>query len=233
MISTEPARVSFERPSGPHDLQAARAGQARFLDVPPARFFVVDGTGAPGGESFLEAFGALYPVAYTVHFALRKRGVSAPVGPLEGLFWTDDDDPAGLARPRPPEAASSTVDWVAMHWQLMLAVPEAARDEEVAAAIDEVRRRKAPPALPRLRVERLEEGPSAQILHVGPYDAEPPTIAALHAAIAAAGLQPRGRHHEIYVSDPNRTPPERLKTVIRQPVEGPWAEGPPIASTAI
>jgi hypothetical protein len=220
MITTSPPLVSVQRPANQHDLLSARAGRVRFLDVPPARYFVVDGTGAPGGDEFKEAFGALYPVAYTVHFALRKRGVAAPVGALEGLFWRSGGGPITAADSPAPGDAPDAVDWRVMHWQLMLPVPEAALEEEIVAAIDEVGRKKAPPALPRLHVDRLEEGPSAQILHVGPYDAEPPTIAALHAAIGASGLRPTGRHHEIYLSDPGRTPADRIKTIIRQPVEG-------------
>jgi GyrI-like small molecule binding domain len=101
----------------------------------------------------------------------------------------------------------------------MLPVPAAAGNEEIDGAFMEVARKKAPEALPFLRVEPWAEGRSAQTLHVGSYATELPTIAALHAAVAEARLRPRGCHHEIYISDPNRTAPDRLKTIIRQPVE--------------
>ncbi len=97
----------------------------------------------------------------------------------------------------------------------MLPVPDEATDDEVAAAIDEVREKKSPPAIDSLTVEQFEEGLSAEITHVGPYEAEEPTIARLREAIRASGKLVRGPHHEIYVSDPNRTKPERLKTIIR------------------
>ena len=214
--------VSFAPPADRRDLYTAKAGRVRFLDVPEMRYFAVEGTGEPGGGEFGDAFGALYPVAYTVHFALKRRGVEASVGGLEGLFWFGEPGPIT------PEGFVTRADGTrAWTWRLMLPVPAEASDDEIAAAIAEVARKKAPPALGRLRVERLAEGPSAQVLHVGSYAAEPPTIALLHESIAAAGLRPRGCHHEIYLSDPNRTPPERLKTIIRQPVE---AAGPVVAA---
>jgi hypothetical protein len=102
---------------------------------------------------------------------------------------------------------------------LLIGLPDSASDEEIEAAIADVRVRKAPPGLADLRVERWDEGRCAQTLHVGPYAAEEPTIERLHEAIRAAGLRPRGAHHEIYLGDPRRAAPERLRTVIRQPVE--------------
>ena len=206
--------VQFEAIAEYRQLIAARADRVRFLDVPVCRQFAVDGAGQPGGQDFQTAFTALYPVAYTVHFALRRRGLVAPVGALEGLFWLDDAEtitPALFAG-----GESGGRPW---RWSLRLPVPETAGDEEIEAAIAEVAQKKDPPALSRLRVLRWTEGPSAQILHVGPYSAETATITRLHKSIADAGLRACGRHHEIYISDPNRTAPGRLKTVIRQPVE--------------
>ncbi|NLG27572.1 MAG: hypothetical protein GX557_06650, partial [Chloroflexi bacterium] len=90
--------------------------------------------------------------------------------------------------------------------------------ELVAATLDEVRRKKALPALARVRFETMDEGLCVQIMHIGPYAAEGPTIARMHAHIAALGYAPAGKHHEIYLGDPRRTAPEKLKTVLRQPV---------------
>jgi len=206
--------IEFEQVADYRALTAARADRVRFIDVPESRQFAVDSAGQPGGPEFQAAFGALYPVAYTLHFALKKRDIDAPVGALEGLFWFDGTEtitPSSFSGEGPGPSA-----W---RWSLRLPVPGPATDEEIRAAISEVARKKDPPTLARLCVVEWTEGPSAQILHVGPYSAEPPTIERLHAAIASAGLRPRGRHHEIYISDPNRAAPERLKTVIRQPVE--------------
>jgi hypothetical protein len=104
-------------------------------------------------------------------------------------------------------------------WTAILPLPAEASDDDVATASADLRRRRAPPALERLRVETLREGRCAEVLHIGPYDAERPTIERLHAAIAAAGHWPRGRHHEIYLGDPRRSAPQRLKTIIRQPID--------------
>lgn len=206
--------IRFEQVAGYRDLSAARADRVRFIDVPECRQFALDSAGQPGGPEFQAAFGALYPVAYTLHFALKKRRIDAPVGALEGLFWFD-----GTETITPSSFSGEDPDGQAWQWSLRLPVPGPASDEEIQSAIAEVARKKEPPALAKLRVITWTEGPCAQILHVGPYSAEPPTIERLHAAIASADLRPRGRHHEIYISDPSRTAPERLKTVIRQPVE--------------
>jgi hypothetical protein len=190
-------RVEFEQPLDYRDEIRAPVGEARFLVIPERRYLMIDGSGMPGGPEFADSMTALYPVAYTLHFALKKRGLDAPVGTLEGLFSFD----------------------APVTWRLMLPVPAVADAADIAAAIQQVRERKTPARIDQLRVEPWTEGRVAQIMHVGPYDAEQATIAALHAAIEGRGLRPRGRHHEIYISDPNRTAPGRLKTVIRQPVD--------------
>jgi len=212
IVAEAPDHVQFDRPTDDAGLLAAKSGQTRFLIVPERRYFMIDGQGAPGSPAYQAAFGALFPVAYAAHFALKRRGVVARVGAVEGLYWfglTEGPIQAGEFDQHDPG------DW---HWRLLLPVPEAATAEEIDGAFAEVASRKAPAALHLLRVERWEEGPAAQTLHVGTYASEPDTIVALQRAIATAGLQPRGCHHEIYISDPNRTAPERLKTIIRQPV---------------
>jgi hypothetical protein len=203
--------VAFERAAGPEDELRAVADQVRFVEIGPMRALAVDGDGAPAEPAFQEAIGALYPVAYGLHFALKRRGVAAPVGALEGLWWAPDQLASGSVVP----AAGQTPTW---RWTLFIRVPDDAGDSEVSDAIGAAARKRPSPALGRLRVVAFEEGHSAQILHIGPYAAEQPTIERLHTAIAAAGLQPRGRHHEIYLGDPRRSAPERLRTIIRQPV---------------
>lgn len=205
-------RVIFERPAGYRDEITAPAGRVRFLEVPKRRYLMIEGTAKPGEQGFRDAMGTLYPVAYTLHFALKKRGVDAPVGGLEGLFWIGKPGPIDVPE---FEAASVSRRW---SWRLQLPVPEAATAKDVAAAIDDVRRKKQPPLIDSLRCEPWKEGHVAQTMHVGRYDAEAPTIKRLHDAIAENGVTPAGCHHEIYISDPNRTAPEKLKTLIRQPV---------------
>ncbi|WP_181785909.1 GyrI-like domain-containing protein [Streptomyces phytophilus] len=182
------------------------------VDVPPQRFLAVDGKGDPNtSASYTEAVEALYSVAYTAKFASKRTlGRDFVVGPLEGLWWAD--------RPE----VFVTRDKAAWQWRMLISLPEWITDDLVAEARRAALAKKgaaALPALPLLRVETLREGTSAQLLHVGPYDDEGPALARLHDEyLAANGLRMTGHHHEVYLSDPRRARPERLKTVLRQPV---------------
>jgi hypothetical protein len=136
--------------------------------------------------------------------------VGGRVGPLEGLWWTLDGAP-DLDRILGGERAT----W---RWILLIALPDEAADDEIATVLEGARERLASPFAENLRVEPFAEGRVAQLLHLGPYAQERPSIERLHAAIGAAGLQPRGRHHEIYLGDPRRSAPERIRTILRMPV---------------
>ena len=173
---------------------------------------MVDGRGDPNtSEAYHQALEALYGVAYTLKFSLKKADPERDfkVAPLEGLWWADD------AAPTMAELQRDRDGW---NWTMMIAVPDAVTAEEVAAAAEAAARKRELPAAPLLRLERFEEGLAAQIMHVGPYAEEAPTIERLHEWAAAQGYELRGRHHEIYLGDPRRTAPERLKTVLRHPV---------------
>jgi hypothetical protein len=180
-----------------------------FVDAPELPFLMVDGHGDPNtAPAYAEAVQALYSVAYTVRFAL-KRGplaLDAPVMPLEGLWWTAD------------MATFSTEDKSAWDWTMMIVVPEQVTAVLVADARAEAARKRPLPAVDRVRLERFAEGRCAQVLHVGPYSTEGPTVAGLHAFIAEHGYAPSGKHHEIYLGDPRRSAPEKLRTIVRQPV---------------
>ncbi len=185
------------------------------VDVPPLDFLMIDGSGSPEqSERFQSAIGALYGISYTLKFMLKKSPVEGvgdfTVMPLEGLFGDEagDGEAAGFMQADP----------AAWSWTLMIALPGDITPDLVAAATDELRRRKDPPCLDDVRFERLNEGGCVQVMYVGPYSAEAPTIERLHAFALEQGFRLRGRHHEIYLGDPRRTAPERLKTVIRQPV---------------
>lgn len=188
----------------------ASARSVGFLTIPPRRYLAIEGGEQPGGEAFRAAIGALFGAAYGVHFAMRRRGLDAPIGHLHGLYWTGEPGPL----PADDEAAVAQLG--PMRWRLLITLPDAATDEEIAAAVDR-HIASAAPAMPRPETLRWAEGRVAQTLHVGPYDAEQPSVDRLRAAIAAAGLRAVGCHHEIYLSGP-RTRPERTRTIIRQPV---------------
>jgi hypothetical protein len=205
----------------PAVLLKARKGRVDVVDVPELGFVVVTGSGDPNGPEFQEATQALYSVSYGAHFLVKKETGSAPkVLPLEGLWWVDD--PAQqqlLARVVTGEAAMGDTDRSSWRWQAMIQQPDEIGPETVQRAIARAREKKPSAALNRLTYLRWTEGSAAQILHVGPYSAEGPTLRALHDGIDAAGLRPRGRHHEIYLGDPRRSAPEKLRTILRQPVE--------------
>ncbi len=180
------------------------------VKVPAMNFLMIDGEGDPNtAQQYQDAVQALYSVAYTIKFALKKsaKGVDYTVPPLEGLWWVDNMELFSVERKS---------DW---KWTMMIMQPGAVTEALVKRAVEEAGKKKELPALSRLRFECFEEGPSAQIMHIGPYAAEKPTVARLHAFIQANGYRRRGKHHEIYLSDPRRGDPAKMKTVIRQPVE--------------
>ena len=153
----------------------------------------------------------LYAAAWTLRFALKARGVVTKVGPLEGLWWTSDGT-------TDLDVIFGEADRTTWRWTLMISLPNEAADGEVEAALAAGRSKLEEPFATGLRVGMFAEGRVAQLLHLGAYAAERPTIEALHAAIAGAGLRPTGRHHEIYLGDPRRGTPEKIRTLLRQPV---------------
>jgi len=203
-----------ERPASVTDELAGRPGVVRFMVVPDRRFVMIDGEGPAGDAAFLPRMPGVYATAWTLRFALKRRGVVTKVGPLEGLWWTttgktDLDDIFG-------GGAGLREDW---RWTLMIGLPAEATDAELEAALAAGRAKLASPYRESLRIEAFDEGEVAQVLHLGSYADERPTIEALHGAIAAGGHVPRGRHHEIYLGDPRRSAPGKLRTILRQPVE--------------
>jgi hypothetical protein len=205
------ASVTFEQPADRDAELAGKPGVVCFLEIAPLRAVMVDGDGQPGPDTFGSRMPGLYTTAYSLRFALKRRGVERRVGMLEGLYWTAD------------EATDLDVilgpDRGTWRWTLFIALPDEATDEELADAIAKGRAKVPPEVAANLRIGPVAEGAVAQVLHLGPYADERPTIERLHAAIEAAGLRPRGRHHELYVGDPTRSAPAKLRTLIRQPVE--------------
>jgi len=178
------------------------------ISIPPMNFLMIDGSGNPNtAPEYAEAVNALYSVAYTLKFKIKKElAIDYPVMPLEGLWWMDD---------MRLFTAATKDEW---KWTMMILQPDPITPALVAAAAAEAARKKDLPALPRLRLERYDEGRAAQILYFGPYADEGPTIQRLHAFIHIQGGELHGKHHEIYLGDPRRTAPEKLRTVIRQPM---------------
>jgi hypothetical protein len=206
--------------TGTEALYRGRKGRVEIVDVPELGYLAVAGEGDPNGPAFAAAVQALYTVAYGAHFLAKKRLGAAPrVMPLEALWWVDDPRQQDIITAVALGTASmADTDRDRWRWQAMIMQPAPIDERIVDAAADQART-KSLPALPRLRFQRWEEGRCAQTLHVGPYADEGPTIVRLHEAITAAGFQLRGHHHEIYLGDPRRSAPEKLRTLLRQPVE--------------
>jgi hypothetical protein len=178
------------------------------VQVPAFTFLMVDGQGDPNtSTAYAEAVEALFSVSYTAKFMVKKGPTKQDyaVMPLEGLWWADD------------MAAFQSGDRQHWRWTMMIMQPQFVPQALLRTAMQEVAQKKQLPAVARLRIEEFVEGRCAQILHVGPFSAEGPTIQRLHAHIESrTGL--RGRHHEIYLTDIRRADPSRWKTVLRQPM---------------
>ncbi|HKJ25994.1 MAG TPA: GyrI-like domain-containing protein [Anaerolineales bacterium] len=191
-----------------------RPGKKDFevVDVPRMQFLMVDGHGNPNtAEEYQQALEALYPVAYKLKFMSKKeleRDYVVP--PLEGLWWAENMDSFTAARDKD--------QW---DWTMMIMTPDWITETFFQESVEMVAKGKEPPAaLEKVRLESYAEGLSAQILHIGSYDDEGPTLLRLHQTwLPENGYTERGKHHEIYLSDPRRVAPEKLKTVLRQPVK--------------
>ncbi|MCJ7825536.1 MAG: GyrI-like domain-containing protein [Anaerolineales bacterium] len=181
------------------------------LDVPKMQFLMVNGHGDPNtAPEYQDAIGALYGVAYKMKFSSKKTlEKDYIVPPLEGLWWADD-----------MAAFSTERDKSQWDWTMMIMTPEWITVEMFADAIEQVREAKNPVALDKVRLEHYHEGLSVQIMHVGSFDDEGPVLAEMHSEfIPDNGYIVNGKHHEIYLSDFRKVSPEKLKTVLRQPVQ--------------
>ncbi|MBP7591380.1 MAG: GyrI-like domain-containing protein [Chloroflexi bacterium] len=186
------------------------AGQFTLIEVPAMQFLMLDGHGDPNSApAYQEAVEALYAVAYKLKFASKQQlGRDYTVMPLEGLWWAEDMTSFTARRDKS--------QW---DWTMMIMQPEWVTGKMFAQATAVVAQQKALPALAKLRLEPYHEGQSVQIMHIGSYEDEAPTLHKLHHEFMPANqLAFNGRHHEIYLSDPRRVAPEKLKTVLRQPV---------------
>ncbi|TDR76432.1 GyrI-like domain-containing protein [Paludibacterium purpuratum] len=179
------------------------------VDVPTTHYLMVDGEGDPNtSPAYAEAIEVLYAVAYAVKFMVKKGSLAIDYGvmPLEGLWWADD------------MASFATDDKSNWQWTMMIAQPPFVTPAMIELAMAEVKKKKNPAAMGKLRFEAFSEGLCAQIMHIGPFTAEGPTVEKVHQFIDARG-QRRGKHHEIYLSDIRKADPTKWKTIIRQPMQ--------------
>ncbi len=166
---------------------------------------MIDGEGAPTSPQYISSVQTLYPIAYALKFMIKKaKAIDFGVMPLEGLWWVGD---------MTQFSAQRKDEW---KWRSMIMQPKYVTQNDYKAILDQVKNKNLP-AIEQVRFECFHEGKAAQIMYIGPFSAEGATIQKIHAAIRASGRQLSGKHHEIYLNDPSRTTPEKLKTILRQP----------------
>lgn len=180
-----------------------------FVEVPEFNYLAIDGKGDPNNsKEYKDSIEALMATSYKTKFIMKKEhGKDYVVMPLEGLWWAEDMENFSL------DAKS---EW---KWTSLILQPTFVKEEHITQAKEETTLKKDLPSLEKIKFIEFEEGFSAQILHIGPYSEEGPTVEKIHNKIQEEGYEFNGPHHEIYLSDIRRAKPENLKTIIRQPVK--------------
>ena len=190
-----------------HKAEYAASRKPALVNVRKACYLAIEGQGAPGTETFTASIGALYGVAFTVKMTRKFSGrQDYTVCKLEAQWWSDGDRDF---------AAAPKLSW---RWKLLIRTPDFITRKDVESAVAVLRKRGKGEGVERVRLESLSEGNCVQMLHVGPYEREQETIESMRAFVASKALSIQGRHHEIYLSDPRRVAPEKLKTILRMPV---------------
>lgn len=189
------------------------ASRPEIVDIGPARFLSLTGTGDPSGEDFAANISALYPVAYAIKFRCKARGNDFTVAKLEGQWWFDMDAYRGLTMADAPARVPRS-EW---SYRLLIRLPDFVTEEDIAAGVAAALKKGVDKAKD-VRLFEMHEGKSLQMLHKGSFDREPETLQVMREFMVAHNLSHNGLHHEIYLSDFRRTAPEKLKTILREPV---------------
>lgn len=191
------------------ELYVPSSKEVSIVKVPKMNFLMIDGIGDPNtSKAYSDSIETLYSVSYSIKFILKKeKEIDYVVMPLEGLWWTED------------MSQFSTKNKDKWKWTSMIMQPDFVDKKVFEMAFEQVKIKKNLLMLSKIRFQSFNEGLSVQIMYIGPYSAETPTIEKLHKFVKESGHNLRGKHHEIYLSDPRKTAPERIKTIIRQPIE--------------
>jgi hypothetical protein len=191
------------------ELYVPSSKEVSIVKVPKMNFLMIDGIGDPNtSKAYSDSIETLYSVSYSIKFILKKeKEIDYVVMPLEGLWWTED------------MSQFSTKNKDKWKWTSMIMQPDFVDKKVFEMAFEQVKIKKNLPMLSKIRFQSFNEGLSVQIMYIGPYSAETLTIEKLHKFVKESGHNLRGKHHEIYLSDPRKTAPERIKTIIRQPIE--------------
>jgi hypothetical protein len=178
------------------------------VETKPACYLTIEGQGEPGGALFQERVGALYGTAYTIKMTSKFAGRDYVVCKLEGQWWSDEFG-----------ADFAKVPMDKWQWKILIRTPDFVGDKELREAADELTKKGKTPDVKLVKLETMDEGLCVQMLHVGPYNKEGETVRVMSAFAEEQGLALHGLHHEIYLSDPRRVAPERLRTILRHPVK--------------
>jgi len=188
-----------------HKADYAATRRPALVDLKPATYLAIHGQGAPGDTAFQERIGALYAMAFTVKMTRKSAGSQDyAVCKLEAQYFFEGD-PAGLPKDQ----------W---RWRLLIRTPEFVTQADLDQAVATLLKKGKPAVLQEVKWETIAEGRCVQMLHVGPYEREHETVAVMEAFAAQQGLKLTSPHHEIYLSDPRRVAPEKLKTILRVPL---------------
>lgn len=191
-----------------HKNQYVAPKQPQLVEIETAKYLAVSGRGEPGGEEFTAKIGALYGMAYTIKMTRKfAGGQDYVICKLQCQWWLDDD--------RQDFSTTPPEQW---HWKLLIRTPDFVQRNELDKAVKKLLEKGKEPEVRLVKFESFTEGLCVQMLHVGPYDQEHETISKMAVFAEQKNLEFCGRHHEIYLSDPRRIPPERLKTILRHPV---------------
>jgi hypothetical protein len=187
-----------------HKAEYAAPRQPALVQTKPAWYLAIDGQGAPGGVRFTACIGALYGAAFTIKMTHKFAGKQDyAVGKLEGQ-WFFDCGPDAIPKD----------EW---KWKLLIRTPDFISQKDLKTAVGAMLKRGKSPEAGEVKLETIDEGLCVQMLHLGPYEKEEETVALMRRFAEAGGMRLIGPHHEIYLSDPRRVPPERLKTILRLP----------------
>lgn len=209
-----------------HAKEYAAKPAPSLVEIGPCQYLTIEGKGEPAGEIFVEKVGHLYAAAFGIKMPYKKAtGVDYAIGKLEGLWWCEA---AGIMRDGTARAHNPSDDLLSVvqhtprsqwQWRMLIRTPDFITQQHLAEAIEMQLKKGKAAGIREVALQTIEEGLCLQALHIGPYASEmSTTIPAMYAYMAANGLAHRGLHHEIYLGDPNRVAPDKLKTILRQPV---------------
>ncbi len=185
------------------------------VDIEAAKFLSIRGKGDPSGEDYADRIGALYPVAYTLKFMHKTLGQDFAVAKLEGQWWYDTEKFGYPSMDDAPKQIPRS-EW---EYRMLIRLPEFVEKQHILQAIETVVFKKNLALAKEIELFEMKEGKCVQMLHVGPFDTEPETLKQIMTFCEVNGFQQNGLHHEIYLSDFRKTAPEKLKTILREPVK--------------